>query len=332
MATVFELEKKVKPNGTFNQAIFNTLSSADQNRLKALDKSRQTGKSVNYESGSTPSNWINDLLGTSGGGNGGGSSYTSSAVSSSNSGAMTADEALRQGKDINELRRQGLLIEAPKAAPSAQDFFNNLKAELQKQIDTFNARDKEFTSNNPFTFDEIQAKASASERYNPYYDSELQDFMKGVNAQRSTLNGEKALLTDLNKIQTAQDQTKLNETIRKREEGYAGSGLFFSGSRQRDTGLANIAGNQQNETREGRFNQNILENTNQLGQLQTNQDQTFRRTNAQRTTDITTDVERQRAEETSRYAQERQQYIGYPYTSSSGAQQGLMDTLLGSFT
>lgn len=243
-------------------------------------------------------------------------------------GAMTESQALASGIDINELRKKGLLIETPQATdPNA--FLNQLKAELQAQMDKFNQRVKEFDTNNPFTFDEMQARASSEERYNPYYDAELRDFLSGINAQRSTTQGERGLLTDLNRIQTSQDQTKVNEAIRQSEEGYAGAGLFFSGARQRDTGLTNVAGNLQTETRQKTFGQNMLANQNQLTNIATNESRGIRTTGAQRTTDIESDVARQKAEEEARYAQEKAQYVGYPYVKPTN---GLNDLLLGAFT
>ena len=42
----------------------------------------------------------------------------------------------------------------------------------------------QFLEDNPFEFDEALARASAEERFDPFYQAELRDFEEGVNKQR----------------------------------------------------------------------------------------------------------------------------------------------------
>ena len=69
--SVFQLEKQVKPTGTFNQSIYNTLAPIDQARLTALNQSRQTGNTVNYGTnaltGATNTTWTNTYAPAPGG-------------------------------------------------------------------------------------------------------------------------------------------------------------------------------------------------------------------------------------------------------------------------
>lgn len=278
-----------------------------------------------------PSDYSKYIGGSSGGGGSTPTPTTTGSYSGSSSGGSNYwDDVKNEGmlngtlyRDKNKwLAAGGTIAPAPS---NPDDFINKIKAELQAQMDEYTKRSKEFDTNNPFTFDEVLAKASAGERYNPYYDAELSDFLKGIDLKRQSLEGERGLISELNKIGVGQDQRNLQEAIRASEEGFAGIGLYNSGARERATGVEDIKGIEQKNTRALNYGYQQGEIGRGL-QATGNQETTGRRENlASRTTDITSDVARQKAEEEARYATEKAQYIGYPYYAKS--QTGL-DSLL----
>lgn len=198
----------------------------------------------------------------------------------------------------------------------AEDFIKALSDQYQKQIDTITSKSKEFDAANPFSFDKILAQQSAEERYNPYYNAQLSDFLKGIQTQSSTLQGQQNLLTELNRVNAGQDAQKLQNAIDQTQNNYSDAGLFFSGARQRAVGNLNVGGNLQNTAREATYNQNLLQNQNAQTNL-ANQSATGQRNiGAERTTAIQTDIANQQAEEQARHATERAQYL-FPYLNSS---------------
>jgi len=210
---------------------------------------------------------------------------------------------------------------------TADSFLQSLKDELTKQFDELAKRTKEFDTNNPFVFDEALAKASAEERFNPYYDAELKDFTQGIERQKQSQEGSMKLLTDLNRIQVGQDKRNLDEAISAAEEGYAGAGLYNSGAKERATGQAAISGQDTANTRSLQYNESLAGGNRSLAEIAQNKATGERRLGAAQTTDIQTEIEKQKAEEEARHATERLQYIGSPYTSSIT---GGINQLLGS--
>lgn len=199
---------------------------------------------------------------------------------------------------------------------SADSFLQELKDELARQFDELTRRTEEFDKNNPFTFDEIMARKSAEERYNPYYDAELKDFTQGIERQKQSTEGSMKLLTDLNRIQVGQDKRNLDDAISAAEEGYAGAGLYFSGAKEKAVGSEQIQGQDTANTRNLQFNESLAGGQRSLSEIAQNQATGIRRMGAEQQTNIQTEIEKQKAEEEARHATERLQYIGSPYTSS----------------
>ena len=183
-------------------------------------------------------------------------------------------------------------------------------------MDKYAALGKEFDAKNPFAFDEAQASASATERYNPYYSAELQDFTQGIERQKQSQEGSMKLLTDLNRIQVGQDKRNLDEAVSAAEEGYAGAGLYNSGAKERGVGQTMITGQDTANQRSLNYNAGIAQGQNTLGGLGEQLDTGVRELGAQKTTDIQTEIERQKAEEEARWNTERAQYIGPMYNNS----------------
>src|SRR3990167_268970 len=63
---------------------------------------------------------------------------------------------------------------------SVDEFVNAFIDPVGKAIEEWSKKLEEFDRNNPFAFDEAQAKASAGERLNPYYTATLDEFMTGI--------------------------------------------------------------------------------------------------------------------------------------------------------
>src|SRR3990167_5924788 len=114
--------------------------------------------------------------------------------------------------------------------------FNAIVDPVSKALDAWRQKLVEFYKNNPFAFDEAQARASSQERLNPYYDATLNEFMTGYrrSSARSTEDMTRTigeLNADASKL-SEKERFATQEAIRGSEEGFAGSGLFFSGQRE----------------------------------------------------------------------------------------------------
>lgn len=255
MASVFELEKKVKPNGKFNQAIFNTLSPADQNRLKALDSSRKTGQTTNYEGGTSPSYWSN-----TGGGSPMGSiadfatsGITSSYVQPSGGGSMGGDtwwnDVKNEGRlngtlyrDKNEWLKAGGQSFQSEKVPTAEDIIGAQLGKIKEQVSFL----KDFMTNNPFAFDESLARDMATDKYKPYYTEILQDFVNPLQTKISRSTEDESRLVDeivrKKGVGTREYTRSMMDAIDKAREGFAGSGLLGSGIASRDEAKIGIEG------------------------------------------------------------------------------------------
>lgn len=211
---------------------------------------------------------------------------------------------------------------------TAAQVASSLADEIRSAFDVYSKRGEQFDAANPFSFDEVQAKASAEERYNPYYSAELSDFVKGVELRRQSKEGERGLLTELNRVQAGAERRALDEAVKQSEEGFAGAGLFFSGAKERGTGMQNIAGAEQAETRDKRFQFGQEKIGRGLTGLANEKRTGERQIGAARTTSIESELGNLKAEESARHATERAQYVGYPGVSMSG---GFNELLSGAF-
>ncbi len=189
---------------------------------------------------------------------------------------------------------------------------------VSKALQDWNSRLTEFDKNNPFSFDEAQAKASSAERLNPYYDATLNEFMTGIR-RSSTRSVEDMTRTigelnvDASKL-SEKERLNTQEAIRSSEEGYAGAGLFFSGKRERATGLEEVQGAQTQEGIQTELGRNLATqsrlNTRTQEDLALQQARTKRLTEAERTTALETDIAKQKKEAEIRRAQEQLAYAG----------------------
>jgi hypothetical protein len=236
------------------------------------------------------------------------------------------------GADPGKVRT---LLSSKAGAPSgeikpADQVIQDTLRELEKFVDDFNQKFQEFDEQNPFSFDEALARSSAEERFSPFYDAELSDFVSGISRQRESTQGEQKLLQTLNQIGMGQDKRNLDEAIKASEEGFAGAGLFFSGARERATGQKNIAGAEQREGRAERFGFAQEQGRRQLEDISGREATGRRQLGAERTTTLQTDIEKQKTEALARREQERAQFVGFPYYGQN-VQGGLNELLTKGF-
>lgn len=203
----------------------------------------------------------------------------------------------------------------------AQQMIDAMMAPFQQAFD----RAKQYEKDNPFFFDEQMARASSQERYDPYYNAELTDFVTGIERRRqASTQDERRILEEITadtESYMGRSKKNLDEAIRASEQGFAGAGLFFSGERQRRTGSLEVeAGQQQRDYLRGQAYQGetaTLGKQRTLADLASTEATGRRRQTAERETALLTDIGQQEKEAKAKYELERQQFIGYPLSGGS---------------
>jgi len=195
--------------------------------------------------------------------------------------------------------------------------------EIMKPREEAGKKYNQFMEDNPFEFDEALARASAEERFDPFYEAELRDFEEGINRQRGrTVQDEERLrkeLTTQTENYVGRAKRELDDALQSSREGFAGAGLFFSGQRLKREGRTELeSGEQVGDFVRG---QDIRREESGLRQTRTFEDigskeRTGRRLHgAARETDILTDISGQRGEELKRREFEARQFAGGPISS-----------------
>lgn len=202
---------------------------------------------------------------------------------------------------------------------------------IQKVIDEGIKRAGEFDANNPFSFDEALAMASARQIYSPHYEAELRDFLAGMQAKRADVAGEQRLLTELNTLGQQVEKQQLGTAVERAGTQAEASGTYFSGARGREEGLARLAAQQQARQREEQYKRGLTGVQSSLSQLGTAEAQEQRRLKTEEGTELTSSVEKQRQEALARMGQSKAQYIGYPYITKM-KEAGLDDLLKYTFS
>jgi hypothetical protein len=197
----------------------------------------------------------------------------------------------------------------------------------------------EFDKNNPFAFDEVQAKASAGERLNPYYNATLNEYITGWrrSASRSTEDMTRTvgeLNADASKL-SERERFSTQEAIRASEEGNAGAGLFFSGKRARETGIQEVGGLQKQQDITTNLERGIgsaqRTNTRTAEDLALQEARTTRLTEAERTTALETDIANQKKEAQIKRELEKQAYAGQAPGGSFQNQLSYQNSLYGMY-
>jgi hypothetical protein len=203
--------------------------------------------------------------------------------------------------------------------------------EFFKPFEEAAGRSKEFDEKNPFAFDEALAKASAQKRFDPFFDAELNEFITGVERQRSrTIQDEEKLRRELSITSdqfVGRAKRNLEETLRASREGFAGAGLFQSGRRTREEGLARIEEGE--STGDFLRSQRLRGEESGLRQTRMGEDIDLKRKReerllgARRETALRTDIETQRGEAQQQREFERQQFVGFPLATGTSSLQNL---------
>jgi hypothetical protein len=220
---------------------------------------------------------------------------------------------------LNDYGGGGYTNTAPsQSSGGGTDIVSALVDPISEALSKWREKLQEFDKNNPFAFDEAQARASAEERLNPYYDAELNDFMTGIRNSRNRSFEDMTrtigeLNVDASKL-SERERFTTQEAIRSSEEGYAGSGLFFSGQKERATGINEIKGGQTQEDIQTNLSRNLASttraNTRTTEDLALQEARQTRLLEAGRTTSLETDISAQKKEAENRRALERLQFAG----------------------
>lgn len=137
---------------------------------------------------------------------------------------------------------------------TAQEYADAIISAQQQSIDRETKFLEQYTKDNPFIFDETLARESATAEYEPYYTELLDDYLNKMDIRRESLQADVDLLKELKQYDTASRTRAYQMAVSGAEEGYAGSGMFFSGIRRRGVGQRTVeykAGQAEQEARYG---------------------------------------------------------------------------------
>lgn len=119
-----------------------------------------------------------------------------------------------------------------------------------KLDDVYFSKIKEFDKNNPFVYDDVlkQEITKAGTRLDPYYKQTLNDYLKGIDLQKSrSLEDKSKTLTNLNadiNSYTTNNKEALIEALDKSRQGFSDVGNYFSGAQERNTAKQGLESNQ----------------------------------------------------------------------------------------
>jgi len=129
------------------------------------------------------------------------------------------------------------MVSTPK---SAEDYAQSIIKTQQEQINKEKSFIEDYLAENPFIFDELLAKQSATAEYTPYYTELLDDYLQDIELKRQTVQDDQKLSAYLSERSAEKTSREYEQAIASAEEGFAGSGMFFSGIKDRKGGLLNI--------------------------------------------------------------------------------------------
>jgi hypothetical protein len=237
---------------------------------------------------------------SSGGSSGGSSSGSIPSVSAWFGSNTEAYRAYKKGKeagkwkDIHDYISKGGTKTG--MAQSAADYAQSIIDTQQQQIDKEKAYIEDYLAENPFAFDELLAKQSATAEYEPYYTELLNDYIEDIDLKRATVEDDARLSEYLSERSAEKTSREYEQAIASAEEGFAGSGMFFSGIKDRTGGLLGIEktgeladiSTKQDYTQRG-YNR-------QLGSLQTQEERQRRDIGREQQTAIAGGIEQRRGE------------------------------------
>lgn len=119
-------------------------------------------------------------------------------------------------------------------------FVDELLNSINKQVKEETKFLDSYVKNNPFAFDEALARESATAEYDPYYTELLQDYTDNVELKRQSIQDDRQLQTELKTLDDASNSRAYARAVSNAEQGFAGSGLFFSGLKKRALGEQSV--------------------------------------------------------------------------------------------
>lgn len=146
---------------------------------------------------------------------------------------------------------------------------NDIMKANEKSIKEEQSWLSQYTSKNPFVFDELLAKQSATAEYEPYYTELLNDYLSDIDTQRKTVQDDQRLSTTLNEYDVTQTNRDYDKAIAQAEEGFAGSGMFFSGIKNKSTGELGIGREEALGSKAAQYENTQADYGRQLGLLDT---------------------------------------------------------------
>jgi hypothetical protein len=126
------------------------------------------------------------------------------------------------------------------AGPSPEEIVNQIMQTQNAKIEEESKWLSQYTADNPFAFDEALAKESASAEYTPYYSELMEDYLKGVDLQKTTIQDTRKLQGELNRLDVGEKTRSYQRAVGQAEEGFAGQGMFFSGIKKRALGQGEV--------------------------------------------------------------------------------------------
>jgi hypothetical protein len=121
-----------------------------------------------------------------------------------------------------------------------QDTIDEIFAANQKQIELETGWVEDYLADNPYAFDEALARTASTEQFTPYYTEILNDYVTDIDTQRQSVQDDKRLNSILNDYNVAQTSRSYARAEEQAKQGYADTGMYFSGKRERDVGELGI--------------------------------------------------------------------------------------------
>lgn len=132
---------------------------------------------------------------------------------------------------------------------SAQEIIDASKKAIEEQTSFLD----KYVKKNPFIFDEELARQSAKAEYEPYYQELLSDYLGQVELNRETIEDDKKLQAELQEYETGKSSRDFAKAVSQVEQGFAGKGMFFSGSRAKGVGEKEVENVASTEAREAGY-------------------------------------------------------------------------------
>lgn len=191
------------------------------------------------------------------------------------------------------------------------------------------AEETKFTSSylkkNPFAFDENLARQSATAEYDPYYNEILSDYVSDVNTQKGTIQDQQALTQKMKEYDLGAKSREYAKAVTKTEEGYVGSGLYFSGQKERDLGSMEVENQAQTQNVLDQYGYKEKGYQTQLGTLDTQAERKARDVEREKKASVEAGIATRQGEaEKSYYNTLLSNYYRQFPTSSGGALKGYL--------